>query len=128
MIKVKVTLIATLSMLVLGMNGCSSTPKPLYNYGEYSESYYGVKKEATAESALEYQKALEYCIEESDDSQSGRVPPGMYANLGYLYLKAGQNDKAKENFIKEKTIYPEATHFMDRMIQKIDAMEGENEK
>lgn len=124
----KVAALGLSTTLMFLISGCSSGPKPLYNYGDYSESYYGVKKEATAESALEYQQALEYCIEEADDSSSGRVPPGMYANLGYIYLKGGQNDKAKENFIKEKTIYPEAAHFMDRMIQKIDAMEGENEK
>ncbi len=52
----------------------------------------------------------------------------MYANLGYLYLKAGQNDKAKDSFIKEKTVYPEAAHFMDRLIQKINALEGDDEK
>lgn len=119
------SLAATVTFL---MSGCSASPKPLYNYGDYSQSYYGLKKEPSAQSALEYQKALEYCIENADDSSSGRVPPGMYANLGYLYLKAGQNDKAKENFIKEKTSYPEAIHFMNRMIQKIDALEGDDEK
>jgi hypothetical protein len=119
--------ISAFGALVLLMSGCTS-PKPLYNYGEYSESYYGLKKDATAESALEYQKALEYCIAEADDSKSGRVPPGMYANLGYLYLKAGQNDKAIESFTKEKTIYPEALFFMDKMINKVEAMEADNDK
>jgi len=124
----KIVELGLLAIAIFLISGCSSGPKPLYNYGKYSESYYGVKKDATTESALQYQKALEYCIEEVGDSRSGKVPPGMYANLGYLYLKAGQNAKAKENFIKEKTIYPEAIHFMDRMIQKIDALEGDDEK
>jgi len=121
------TAVVTLSVMILTFSACTS-PKPLYNYGEYSESYYALKKEATAESALEYQKALEYCISGANESRSGRVPPGMYANLGYLYLKAGQNNKAIESFTKEKSVYPEATYFMDKMINKIEAMESENEK
>ncbi|MDQ7067441.1 MAG: DUF4810 domain-containing protein [Sulfurimonas sp.] len=34
------------------------------------------------------------------------LPTGMYANLGYIYLKGGKTDKAIENFKKEKSIYP----------------------
>jgi len=119
------TNIALLSLLTMGflMTGCSSQPKPLYNYGEYSESYYHSKKELSAESALELQKSIEYSIENAADSRSNRVAPGMYANLGYIYLKSGNSAKAIESFNKEKSIYPESAHFMDRMIKKIEATE-----
>ncbi|WP_304545069.1 DUF4810 domain-containing protein [Sulfurimonas microaerophilic] len=123
----KVLSIFTFTVITLAMSGCS-THTPLYNYGEYSENYYALKKEATPESAQEYQKSLEYCIENAKESRSKRVPPGIYANLGYLHLKAGQNKKAIENFTKEKTIYPEATFFMDKMINKVEALEQEDEK
>ncbi len=121
-----VTKTALLSIATVGflMSGCSSQPKPLYNYGEYSESYYHAKKELSPDSALELQKAIEYSIENATDSRSARVAPGMYANLGYIYLKGGKTDKAIESFIKEKTIYPESAHFMDRMIKKIEVAEG----
>jgi len=119
------TNIALLSLFTMGflMTGCSSQPKPLYNYGEYSESYYHSKKELSAESALELQKSIEYSIENAADSRSNRVAPGMYANLGYIYLKSGNSAKAIESFNKEKSIYPESAHFMDRMIKKIEATE-----
>ena len=52
----------------------------------------------------------------------------MYANLGYLYLKAGNNAKAVESFEKEKSIYPEAVYFMERMINRVKSMEAKNEK
>jgi len=117
---------ALLAVTTIGflMSGCSSQPKPLYNYGDYSESYYHSKKELTPDSALELQKAIEYSIENAADSRSARVAPGMYANLGYIYLKAGKTDKAIESFNKEKKIYPESAHFMDRMIKKIEIAEG----
>ncbi len=121
----KKALLATVTAGFL-MSGCSSQPKPLYNYGDYSESYYHAKKELTPESALKLQKAIEYSIENAADSRSKRVAPGMHANLGYIYLKAGKIDKAIENFNKEKEIYPESAHFMKRMIKKIEAAEGKN--
>ncbi len=113
--------------LVLFVNGCSSHNQ-LYNYGDYSESYYDLKKAPGEESTLEFQKALEEAIEKFDESRSNRVAPGMYANLGYLYLKANQRDKAIELFTKEKSVYPEAAFFMDRMIQKVRALEAKDAK
>jgi len=121
-----VTKTALLGVVTIGflMSGCSAQPKPLYNYGEYSESYYHAKKELSPESALELQKSIEYSIENAANSRSARVAPGMYANLGYIYLKGGKTDKALESFNKEKLIYPESAHFMDRMIKKIEVSEG----
>lgn len=106
------------------ISGCSNQPKPLYTYGNYSESYYASKKDVSADTALELQKSIEFAIENAGESRSGRVAPGMYANLGYIYLKGGKTDKAIESFKKEKSIYPESAHFMDRMIKKIEASEG----
>lgn len=111
---------------ILLMAGCASQPKALYMYGDYSSRYYMSKKEPTQQSALELQKSIEYAIENAGQSSSNRVAPGMYANLGYIYLKSGNNQKAIENFEKEKAAYPESTHFMNRMIQKIKVSEGAN--
>ena len=119
------TVLLVVSTMGFLMSGCSAQPKPLYNYGDYSESYYHAKKELTPDSALELQKSIEYSIENAANSRSARVAPGMYANLGYIYLKGGQTDKAIESFNKEKSIYPESAHFMDRMIKKIEVAEGE---
>lgn len=108
------------------LSACSNQPKPLYNYGDYSDSYYDAKKNMNEESALELQKAIEYSIENASESSSGRVPPGMYANLGYIYLKSGKNEEAIAYFVKEKATYPESVHFMNRMIQKVKVLQGEN--
>jgi hypothetical protein len=106
------------------MNACSSTPKPLYEYGDYSDAYYASKKSPTEESMLELQKSMQDAIEKSDQSRSGRVAPGMYANLGYLYLKANKSAEAIASFEKEKALYPESAHFMDRMIKKVQVAQG----
>lgn len=121
----KVISLFAIIMVTIIVSGCSSQPKPLYTYGDYSESYYASKKESTAESALALKKSIEYAIEHTDDSSSGRVAPGMYANLGYIYLKANDMSKAIENFNKEKLTYPESAYFMEKMINKIKKSQGE---
>jgi hypothetical protein len=108
--------------------GCASKQESLYVYGNYSESYYAAKKDLSADAALSLQKSIEYAIEHKDESLSGRVAPGMYANLGYIYLKSGNPSKAIENFKKEKSIYPEAAHFMDRMIKKVEIAQGKSDE
>jgi hypothetical protein len=114
--------------LVVFISGCGpKTPEPLYNYGNYSNSYYSYKKNMTPDSTQQLQKSIEEAIEDSGESQSRRVPPGMYANLGYLQLKAGKNQNAIENFTKEKTTYPESTFFMDKLIKRTQDS-GENKK
>lgn len=117
-------LVPVVATVVL-LTGCAPQPaKPLYNYGNYSDSYYAYKKNMTPETTLALQNSMEKAITDTKLSQSGRVPPGMYANLGYLYIKAGKPNDAISNFTKEKTVYPESTIFMDRLINKIQATEG----
>lgn len=122
--KNKIISLFAIAIMALMVSGCSSTPKPLYSYGNYSDSYYASKKTVNAETALELQKSIEEAIKNSTDSRSGRVAPGMYANLGYIYLKGGKIDKAIENFNKEKSIYPESAHFMNRIIKKAKMSKG----
>lgn len=105
--------------------GCGAQqPKPLYNYAGYSDSYYAYKKNMTPESTLQLEKSIEEAINGTQNSSSGRVAPGMHANLGYLYLKAGKSNEAIASFIKEKTVYPEAAFFMDKLINRVKAAEG----
>lgn len=105
--------------------GCGAEPaKPLYNYAGYSDSYYAYKKNTTHESTLQLEKSIQDAINGTEKSRSGRVAPGMHANLGYLYLKAGKPNEAIASFTMEKTIYPECTLFMDRLINRIKATEG----
>jgi len=111
--------------IVAVSSGCVTQQKPLYTYKDYSNSYYKSAKTSSEESYLKLQASMEKAIESAGESRSGRVPPGMYANLGYLYLKRGEANKALTLFEKEKKTYPESSHFMDRIIQKTEQAEGE---
>jgi hypothetical protein len=44
------------------------------------------------------------------------VAPGMHAQLGYMAYLDGKLGMAAEQFKAERVLYPESTHFMDRLL------------
>jgi len=119
-------LFLSLSVMALLISGCSGK-KPMYEYSNYSESYYQLKQTGDAESTSRWKTSLEDSIEKSN-ALAIRVPPGIYANLGYLYLKVNDTQKAISFFKMEKALYPESGIFMDNLIKKAELMkEGRKE-
>ncbi len=112
-----------LSLFMMGflISGCS-TKKPMYEYANYSETYYQLKQNGDAQSNANWKSSLEEVIEKSN-ARAIRVPPGIYANLGYLYLKVNDTEKAISFFKAEKDLYPEASVFMDNLIKKAQLMQ-----
>lgn len=53
----------------------------------------------------------------SMDVGKARLAPGLTAELGYLYLQAGNPEKAVSLFRREKRSWPESAYFMDVMIR-----------
>ena len=102
--------------ITIFLAGCQTT-KPMYEYENYAESFYTMKKEGGAETAAEWKISLESIVEKSK-VKAVRVPPGVYANLGYIHLKANNNEGAIAFFEQEKQIYPEAAKFMNTLIKK----------
>lgn len=122
----KKALFLSLSVMALLISGCSGK-KPMYEYSNYSQSYYQLKQTGDAESTSNWKTSLEESIEKSN-ALAIRVPPGIYANLGYLYLKVNDTQKAISFFKAEKALYPESGVFMDNLIKKAELMkEGRKE-
>lgn len=111
-------------LTVATITGCASKPQALYNYGGYSHTYYQLKKESSSEQLTALQEEIVKLIESKDHGMTGRVPPGIYANLGYIYLQQGNPQKAVENFKMEMEIYPESRQFMELMINKVKTAEN----
>ena len=114
--KFKVPMIMLLTILA---TGCATKKSSMYNYGDYSESFYAMKKETNADTSMEWKSTLEEIIADSK-SDKLRVPPGVFANLGYIYLQANNTEKAVFFFKEEKTAYPESGRFMDNLIKKVE--------
>jgi hypothetical protein len=102
---------ATLAFALL--SGCA--PTGLYNWGSYEKDLYLYYKDP--QNIDEYSAELASIVE--DDTKADRVPPGMYAEYGYILYEQGDIEKAREYFVKEKEKWPESAAFMDLAIQNL---------
>lgn len=93
------------------ISGCASQPG--YKWGQYEQSLYNYY--ANPAKVAELSNSLFNDIEEAERKQ--RVPPGLYAEYGYLMLETGMPRKAAFYFNKEKSLWPESTHFMNTLLQ-----------
>jgi hypothetical protein len=104
---------ATIATLVMALTACA-TPNEKYYWGKYDPSLYGYYKDPTKVGDLS--QTLEAIIKSADTKQS-RVPPGIYAEFGYLQMQQGKSKEAIDLFKQERAQWPESKVFMDRMIQ-----------
>ena len=96
------------AMLLLG--GCAKTQYTWADYGSTMQSMYSGsdKQDVTA-------ARLQKIIEKGE--VNGTVPPGIYAEYGYVLMSSGNAKEAAVYFEKEKQLYPEAAFFMNKMIE-----------
>lgn len=99
---------------VLALTGCAQ--QGLYDWGGYSGlMYQNYKKPETVAANLATLQAHVTTLE----GRKTKVAPGLYADLGTLYLQAGDQNRAVENYRKERAAWPESAGLMDAMIKNL---------
>lgn len=94
--------------------GCApSGPKTFY-WGEYSSTLYDLKKAPDEKTLAAHEKQLLLIIEESDKKKM-KVPPGVFAEYGYILLKEGKEAEGMEYLDKETNLYSESIIFIQRI-------------
>lgn len=93
--------------------------KTLYNWGKYQEASYKYVKTDTDEDREKLVKAYEYII---NNQKEGRqvVPPGIYADYGYLLVKHGKKEEGLKLMKMEIALYPESEVFIGRIIKRLE--------
>ncbi len=104
--------------LVAMLGGCA-TPT-LYQWGGYDQLLYTGYKDSSKMEAMRV--SLEEHIAAVEQSRQ-RVAPGLYAELGTLYLQLGQTDRAIANYKRERAQWPESAGLMTAMIQNLERRE-----
>jgi hypothetical protein len=106
--------------------GCAAPS--LYQWGDYESMLYSGYKDPAN---LEVMKVkLEEHIAALESSRQ-KVAPGLYAELGTLYLQAGDPDQAVAMYSREREAWPESKGLMDAMIKNLErrtATQGEATK
>jgi hypothetical protein len=106
------TLLLTPVLLLLAA-GCA-TQHQRYDWGDYDPSLYGYYKNPAKVGELSASLAA---VIDAAGTDRATVPPGIYAEYGYLQLQQGKNQAAVDLFKQEESHWPESKVFMDRMIK-----------
>ena len=124
---IKNAFLASVSIsIIIFASGCA-TGNNMYYYGKYSNTLYDNVKNPSDESLLEHKQMLEKIVEESK-KKNLRIPPGIYAELGYIYFRANNSKMAIQYFQLEEQTYPESKHMMTRLVQATEARDKGNPK
>ncbi len=111
-------------MSAIFISGCAPRQE-MYYWGDYSDTLYHSKKVPGAESLASHMTTLETIVTESNN-RGLRIPPGVCAELGYLYAAQNNKKQAIELFTMERDIYPESTVLMERLILQSKKRLGDN--
>lgn len=107
--------LATLLLSLSLLGGCAAPG--LYNWGGYDQALYSGYKDVTKMEAMRIN--LEAHIGAMEKSNQ-KVAPGLYAELGTLYLQTGSSDLAISYYTKERSAWPESRTLMTALIQNIE--------
>ena len=112
------TLLALVSGIIL-LCGCSTTETSLYSLYDYEGAIYRYSKKATPELRdrllQEYRRII--------DRQHGvrrTVPPGMYAEYGFLLYRMGYPEEGIPYLKEEIRLYPESETYLSRIIKQLE--------
>jgi hypothetical protein len=110
-------LVGIIALGGLLLTGCQTARRPLYYWGHYEGMIYA---SYSAPQKAPPERQIDLMLEDAEKAASLNLPlpPGFRAHLGYLYFQTGRYDRAQMEFEAEKQHFPEATVFMDRMLQQ----------
>ncbi len=109
----KLKLILFVLSAVQFLSGCA--PKELFYWGNYENSLYERYMENNSEQASIFlQQTIDNAVKENQ-----RVPPGLYADYGFILYQRGDKHGAISFFEKEKTLYPESEALMTKLIKRV---------
>jgi hypothetical protein len=110
----KIRIIAVAAALVV-LSGCASqVTEAGYYWGNYANTLYVYAKEPSDETLAAHVEELNKIIAESTE-RGLKVPPGIYAELGYIEAKAGDDGAAMSHYEAEMNLYPESRIFLERL-------------
>ncbi|MGH8809167.1 MAG: DUF4810 domain-containing protein [Noviherbaspirillum sp.] len=98
----------------LAIAGCAAPP--LYQWGAYEPMLYAGYKDPANMEVMRV--SLEDHIMVLETSRQ-KVAPGLYAELGTLYLQGGAHDKAVALYARERDAWPESKGLMEAMIKNL---------
>ena len=98
---------------------CTTTQKPLYSWGKYADANYNYLKKNDEKATSKLIETYEKIIKKQNGSRKV-IPPGIYADYGFILIQANKNEEGKTMLLKEIELYPESKIFIDRILKLIE--------
>ncbi len=111
----KLSLFSIAMLLLPAATGCQRT---LYDWGRYEQSVFNLYSSSADFSAGSEIDRLQKEVERTERRKLA-IPPGKMAHLGYLYLMAGDSERARACFEKERILFPEGEEFMEFLLERL---------
>jgi hypothetical protein len=106
-------------ILVLFCFASCKVQKPLYSWYNYNATSYNYLKNADEKSLQEMVATYQKIIKKQDGARK-TVPPGIYADYGFLLLQSNQEEEGRAMLMREIALYPESEIFINRILKLIE--------
>lgn len=114
----KVFFMAVMAVAALSFTSCS-TAKPLYSWYDYENVTYKYSKRTTDELQVKVLEQYKKLVNKQAGLR-GVVPPGLYAEYGFLLYKTGKKEEGLSFLKQEIAIYPESEVYISRIIKQLE--------
>lgn len=112
----KAALACLLGTALVLFASCGSTK--LYSWHNYQEDYYHFVKNNDKKSLESLIKTYDKIIQKQNETR-GIVPPGIYADYGYILIESGKTAEGKAMLAKEIELYPESEVFVGAILKRV---------
>ncbi len=104
-------------LLVVALSSGCATRTSLYEWKDYDRQLYGYYKDPTTSQAF-----LAKLLTQVEALEKARQvpPPGIYAEIGTLYLEGGDAKSAIAYYSKEAAAWPESAPLMKSLISALE--------
>lgn len=114
----KIFSMAALAILALSVTSCVTT-NSLYSWYGYEDAVYTNYKKPTDKSQAKVLEQYRAVIEKQKGTR-GAVPPGLYAEYGFLLYKTGSKEEGINYLKQEIALYPESQIYISRIINQLE--------
>lgn len=108
--------IFTVISAVLLLAACSENT--LYSWHDYNDALYKDYKSHTEDTSAKLMKQYKKMCEKQKGTRKV-VPPGIYAEYGYMLYKQGNTEEAIQYLEKEIAEYPASEAYIGRIINQL---------
>jgi hypothetical protein len=105
-------------LLVIFLSSCSSK-KALYSWANYDATSYNYNKNRDEKSVTKLIDTYNKVIDKQKGSR-GCVPPGIYADYGFLLIQNNKIEEGEKMISKEISLYPESKIFLEKILKMIE--------